>query len=180
VLIHNLNLGQAPTINPTTISSKVTTALLLCIARIAPEAGGVVNDFVRDVVDDILGLVQNMSFFGSGTRPSKNPSDPTSNGAYYTIPVKLSFQNRQTALRVTEILKGKYKFQVTTPYHKSLRASFALVQKKVRAKNPDYQVRVNLDMNKRALKAFIRPDVDNADKYPWEFVGQPIPLRRMP
>jgi hypothetical protein len=176
VLIHNLNLGQAPTINPTTISSKVTTALLLCIARVAPEAGGVVNDFVRDVVDDILGLVQNMSFFGSGTRPSKNPSEPTSNGAYYTIPVKLSFQNRQTALRVTEILKGKYKLQVTTPYHKSLRASFALVQKKVRAKNPDYQVRVNLDMNKRSLKAFIRPDVDNADKYPWEFVGQPIPL----
>jgi hypothetical protein len=31
-------------------------------------------------------------------------------------------------------------------------------------------------MNKRSLKAFIRPDVDNADKYPWEFVGQPIPL----
>jgi hypothetical protein len=147
VLIHNLNLGQAPTLNPTTISSKVTAALLLCIAKCEPSSGGVVNGFVREIADDIMSMVQGMTFFGSGTRPSKNPSNSSENGSFYTVPVKLSFQNRQVASKIFETLR-KYKIQVTTPYHKSLRASFALVQAKVRAENPGYQVRVNLDLNK--------------------------------
>jgi hypothetical protein len=175
VLIHNLNLGQAPTLNPTTISSKVTAALLLCIAKCEPSSGGSVNGFVREIADDIMSMVQGMTFFGSGTRPSKNPSNSSENGSFYTVPVKLTFQNRQVASKIFETLR-KYKIQVTTPYHKSLRASFALVQAKVRAENPGYQVRVNLDLNKRALKAFVRPNVEHAERYPWEFVGKSIPL----
>jgi hypothetical protein len=122
-----------------------------------------------------MSMVQGMTFFGSGTRPSKNPSNSSENGSFYTVPVKLSLQNRQVASKIFETLR-KYKIQVTTPYHKSLRASFALVQAKVRAENPGYQVRVNLDLNKRALKAFVRPNVDHAERYPWEFVGKAIPL----
>ncbi len=175
VLIHNLNLGQAPTLNPSTISSKVTAALLLCIAKYEPSSGGVVNAFVREIADDIMSMVQGMTFFGSVTRPSKNPSNSSKNGSFYTVPVKLSFQNRQVASKIFETLR-KYKVQVTTPYHKSLRGSFALVQAKIHAENPGYQVRVNLDLNKKALKAFVRPNVDHAERYPWEFVGKPIPL----
>jgi hypothetical protein len=122
-----------------------------------------------------MSMVQGMTFFGSGTRPSKNPSNSSENGSFYTVPVKLSFQNRQVASKIFETLR-KYKIQVTTPYHKSLRASFALVQAKVRAENPGYQVRVNLDLNKRALKAFVRPNLEHAERYPWEFVGKSIPL----
>jgi hypothetical protein len=175
VLIHNLDLGQAPTLNPTTISSKVTAALLLCIAKCEPSSGGVVNSFVREIADDIMSMVQNMTFFGSATRPSKNPSNSAENGSFYTVPVKLTFQNKQVASKIFETLR-KYKVQVTTPYHKSLRASFGLVQAKIRAENPSYQVRVNLDLNKRALKAFVRPNVEHAERYPWEFVGKPFPL----
>jgi hypothetical protein len=175
VLIHNLDLGQAPTLNPTTISSKVTAALLLCIARGEPSTGGVVNGFVREIADDITSMVQGMTFFGSSTRPCKNPNDSSANGSFYTVPVKLTFQNKQVASKIFETLR-KYKIQVTTPYHKSLRASFGLVQAKVRAENPGYQVRVNLDLNKKALKAFVRPNVEHAERYPWEFVGKPIPL----
>jgi hypothetical protein len=175
VLIHNLDLGQAPTLNPSTISSKVTAALLLCIAKCEPSAGGVVNGFVREIADDFMSMVQNMTFFGSATRPCKNPSNSSENGSFYTVPVKLTFQNKQIASKIFDSLR-KYKVQVTTPYHKSLRASFALVQAKIRAENPGYQVRVNLDLNKRALKAFTRPNVEHAERYPWEFVGRPIPL----
>jgi hypothetical protein len=175
VLIHNLNLGQAPTLNPTTISSKVTAALLLCIAKCEPSTGGIVNGFAREIADDIISMVQDMTFFGSATRPSKNPSNRSENGSFYTVPVKLTFQNKQIASKIFDTLR-KYKVQVTTPYHKSLRASFGLVQAKIRSENPGYQVRVNLDLNKRALKAFVRPDVDHAERYPWEFVGKPIPL----
>jgi hypothetical protein len=120
-------------------------------------------------------MVQNMTFFGSATGPCKNPSNSSENGSFYTVPVKLTFQNKQIASKIFDSL-CKYKVQVTTPYHKSLRASFALVQAKIRAENPGYQVRVNLDLNKRALKAFTRPNVEHAERYPWEFVGRPIPL----
>jgi hypothetical protein len=155
ILIHNLNLGQSPTLNPSTISSKVTTAILLCIAQLEPSSQGQVTEIVRDMVDDVIGLVKGMTLFGSGTRPSRNPQNPSENCSFYTIPVKLSFANRQVCQRVTELLKGKFKMQITTPYHKTLRACFSLVQAKVRAENPDYQVRVNLDLNHRALKAYI-------------------------
>ncbi len=120
-------------------------------------------------------MVQNMTFFGSSTRPSKNHSNSAENGSFYTVPVKLTFQNKQIASKIFDTLR-KYKVQVTTPYHKSLRASFGLVQAKIRAENPGYQVRMNLDLNKRALKAFVRPNVEHAERYPWEFVGKPFPL----
>ncbi len=134
-----------------------------------------VNGLVREIADDIMSMVQNMTFFGSATSPCKNPSNSSENGSFYTVPVKLTFQNKQIASKIFDTLR-KYKVQVTTPYHKSLRASFALVQAKIRAENPGYQVRVNLDLNKRALKAFTRPNVEHAERYPWEFVGRPIPL----
>ena len=127
ILIHNLNLGQSPTLNPSTISSKVTTALLLCIAQLEPSSQGQVTDVVRDIVDDVIGLVKDMTLFGSATRPSRNPQNPSENSSFYTIPVKLSFANRQICQRVSELLKGKYKMQITTPYHKTLRACFSLV-----------------------------------------------------
>ncbi len=63
-----------------------------------------------------MGLVKGMTLFGSGTRPNRKPED---NGKFYTVPVKLTFASKQVALRVTEVLKGKYKLPITTPYHKS-------------------------------------------------------------
>jgi hypothetical protein len=53
ILIHNLNLGQSPTLNPATISSKITAALLLCVAQVDPLAFGQVIDGVKDTIDDM-------------------------------------------------------------------------------------------------------------------------------
>jgi hypothetical protein len=127
---------------------------------------------VKDTIDDIIGMVKSMTLFGSGTRPNRNPLRPEENGKFYTVPVKFTFASKQIAIRVTEVLKGKYKLPITTPYHKSLRACFTHVQKKVRSMNPGYQVRVNLDVKNRLLKASVRP----ADKAPWELLTQTFPL----
>ncbi len=173
ILIHNLNLGQSPTLNPATISSKITAALLLCVAQLDPLAEGVVTAGVKDTIDDIIGMVKGMTLFGTGTRPNRNPLKSEDNGKFFTVPVKLTFANKQVvAIRVTEVLKGTYKLPITTPYHKSLRACFTHVQKKVRALNPGYQVRVNLDAKNRLLKASVRP----AEKCPWELLTETFPL----
>jgi hypothetical protein len=172
ILIHNLNLGQSPTLNPATISSKITAALLLCVAQVDPLALGQVTAGVKDTIDDIMGLVKGMTMFGSGTRPNRNPLAPEDNGKFYTVPVKLTFASKQIAIRVTEVLKGKYKLPITTPYHKSLRACFTHVQKSVRSLNPGHQVRVNLDVKNRSLKASVRI----GDKCPWELLSNTFPL----
>jgi hypothetical protein len=172
ILIHNLNLGQAPTLNPATISSKITAALLLCVAQVDPLAIGQVTACVKDTIDDIIGLVKGMTLFGSGTRPNRNPLKPEDNGKFYTVPVKLTFASKQIAIRVTEVLKGKYKLPITTPYHKSLRACFTHVQKEVRMLNPNHQVRVNLDIKNRVLKASVRL----GEKGPWELLNNSFPL----
>ncbi len=172
ILIHNLNLGQSPTLNPATISSKITAALLLCVAQLDPLAEGVVTAGVKDTIDDIIGMVKGMTLFGTCTRPNRNPLKSEDNGKFFTVPVKLTFANKQVAIRVTEVLKGTYKLPITTPYHKSLRACFTHVQKKVRALNPGYQVRVNLDAKNRLLKASVRP----AEKCPWELLTETFPL----
>jgi len=172
ILIHNLNLGQAPTLNPATISSKITAALLLCVAQVDPLATGQVTACVKDTIDDIIGLVKGMTLFGSGTRPNRNPLKPEDNGKFYTVPVKLTFASKQIAIRVTEVLKGKYKLPITTPYHKSLRACFTHMQKEVRTLNPSHQVRVNLDTKNRVLKASVRL----GEKGPWELLNNSFPL----
>ena len=110
--------------------------------------------------------------FGSGTWPNRNPLAPEDNGKFYTVPVKLTFASKQIAIRVTEVLKGKYKLPITTPYHKSLRACFTHVQKSVRSLNPGHQVRVNLDVKNRSLKASVRI----GDKCPWELLSNTFPL----
>ncbi len=172
ILIHNLNLGQQPTLNPSTISSKITAALLLCVAQFEPLACGQVTSGVKDIVDDITGLVKDMTLFGTGTRLNRNPQKPEEDGNFYTVPVKFSFASKQVASSVTEALKGKYKLRITTPYHKSLRECFSFVQKKVRSHNPGYQVRVNLDMKNRALKASVRP----SESATWELLGETFSL----
>jgi hypothetical protein len=172
ILIHNLNLGQSPTLNPATISSKITAALLLCVSQVDPVARGQVTAGVKDTIDDIIGLVKGMTLFGTSTRPNRNPLNSEENGKFYTVPVKLTFASIQVASRVTEVLKGDYKLPITTPYHKSLRACFTHVQKTVCALNPGYQVRVNLDLKNQALKASVQP----ADKCPWELLTNSFPL----
>jgi hypothetical protein len=172
ILIHNLNLGQSPTLNPATISSKITAALLLCVAQVDPLAIGQVTAGVKDTIDDFIGLVKSMTLFGSGTRPNRNLLKPEDNGKFYTVPVKLTFASKQIAIRVTEVLKGKYKLPITTPYHKSLRACFTHVQKEVCSLNPNHQVRVNLDQKNRLLKAAVRL----GEKGPWELLNNSFPL----
>jgi hypothetical protein len=97
LLIFNLDLGQAPIMNPTTISARVTVSLLnIYVAKKGNSIGNHTQD-ARDLVDDITSQVKSMEFFGSKTTPCKFPKDTSRNGEFYTVPVKLVFKDRKTA-----------------------------------------------------------------------------------
>ena len=130
----------------------------------------------KEIAADILGMVRHMDLFGSSTRPVRVPTNTALNGTYYTIPVKLTYQNKQTAQRVSELLKGTYKIHTSVPYHKSLRTAIGLVHQRVRQNNPRSQVRVTLDANNKRLKVATRPDTLQPDnKWVPSFCSYPIP-----
>jgi hypothetical protein len=75
LLVFNLDMGQSPIMNPTTISKKVTLSMLnLTAAKLGMEKGNYSQDS-RDLVDDITSQVVRMEFFGSKTSLCKFPGN---------------------------------------------------------------------------------------------------------
>jgi hypothetical protein len=171
VIVYNLDLGQAPIINPSTISSKVTAALFNHISSFEESATA------KEVVSDILSMVRSIDCSGTSTRPNKDPRNKANNAKFYTIPVKLAFNNKPMAKQVTDLLRRKYKLSTSIPYHKSLKASITLVYKKLEEEHPGYQVKVNLDTVNRRLRGSIRkPPTPDPDSQKWTHLGKTYPL----
>jgi hypothetical protein len=153
VVIYNLNLGQAPLLNPNTISAKVTTAL------IQAAAANITNNDTSaagEMVNDLLSQVKGMDLFGKGTKPCKDPKNTSIYNSYYTIPVKLTFSNKQVSKHVNEILRQKYKVSTSIPYHRTLKKAMSLAHEKISKQNPGKQVLISLDAAKKCLKPFTR------------------------
>jgi len=171
VVIFNLDLGQAPLINPITISTKVTAALVQHISSYEHV------ESAKEIVDDILSMVRSMDCLGTSTRPCKDPKNPSRDNSFYTIPVKLAFFNKPTAKKVTDILRRKYKLNTAIPYHKSLKACITLAYKKLEQEHPGYQVKINLDTVKQCLRGSIRKPVANCpETEKWIHIGKSIAL----
>ncbi len=163
LLVFNLDMGQSPTMNPTTISAKVTVSLLNVLrdkekaeGKASPSGG--YSQASRDLVDDIISQVVRMEFFGPKTAPCKFPGDSSRNGEFYTVPVKLVFKDRKIAQTAAEILRKYFNIQPTTPYHRSLRAAITQAINRAKEGNPGFHAKVNVDLNGRTLKCFVRED----------------------
>jgi hypothetical protein len=176
VLIHNLNLGNSPTLNPNTISARVTSALVTAISAADEGTNGHPSSTGKEITADIMSLVQSMDLYGNGTRPCRVPGNPSLNGTYYTVPVKLTFQNKQTAQRVSEVLRSRFKVNISVPYHRSLRAAMNLVREKVKSSNPGMMVIVNLEFAARSLEAKIRPEGAGPSSGQWTPLPKKFPL----
>jgi hypothetical protein len=172
ILVFNLDLGQQPSMNTATISSKVTFSLVSMLDR--KENRNSPSQESKDFVDDILSQVVRMEFFGSKTSPCKNPADKALNGKFYTVPVKFMFKDRKAAQTAADILREFMGISSTTPYHKNLRAAMNRTINKAKAENPGYQAKTNLDLNGKTLKCLIRPDVKPPGS--WVPYGENIPL----
>jgi hypothetical protein len=179
IVIYNLDLGQSPLLNPSTISSKVTAALISAAACNLKKENSNPMATAGEMVNDLLSQVKGMVLFGKGTRPCKDPKNSENNGKYYTVPVKLSFNNKQVAKSVNDILRQQYKVSTSIPYHKTLKKAMTLAHEKVSKANPGMQVLISLDTSNRNLKQFVRePPVHKTRTGPanWLSAGNPLPL----
>ncbi len=179
VVIFNLNLGQSPLLNPATISSKVTGALIQAAAKNADCRHGDPTAIAGEMVNDLLSQVKSMDLFGKSTRPCKDPKNPSLDGTFYTIPVKISFGNKQVAKQVNDILRKQYKVSTSIPYHKTLKKAMTMAHDKVSQANPGKQVLISLEASKKCLKPMVRdPPVRASRNGPanWVFTGSYIQL----
>jgi len=173
VVVYNLNLGQAPLLNPNTISSRITTALLAAAAANIPGNGSNTSQ-AGEMVNDLLSQVRSMDLLGKGTKPCKDPKRPANNGTFYTIPVKLSFNNKQIAKNVTEMLRTQYKVSTSIPYHRTLKKAMTLAYEKVSKANPGKHVLITLDSQNRCLKALLKTPPGQSESWAesgWEVSG---------
>ncbi len=156
LLVFNLDMGQSLTMNPTTISAKVTVNLVNVLldkekaeGKANPSGG---HSQASHLVDDIISQVVRMEFFRSKTAPCKFPGDSSRNAEFYTVPVKLVFKDRKIAKTAAEILRKYFDIQPTTLYHRSLRAAITQAINRAKEGNPGFHAKVNVDLNGRTLK----------------------------
>jgi hypothetical protein len=162
--------------NPGTISAKVTVGLLNSLESSESAQKGNYSQDDRDMVDDIISQVVRMEFFGSKTAPCKFPNNKSRNGEFYTVPVKMVFKDRKTAQTAADLLRTYFKIYPTTPYHKSLRAAITQAINKAKEANPGNHAKVNVDLNGKTLKCFIREDTNPPGKWNALDIRVPIPL----
>ncbi len=176
LLIFNLDMGQSTIMNPGTISAKVMVGLLYSLeSREGGQKGNYSQDD-RDMVDDIISQVVRMEFFGSKTAPCKFPNNQARNGEFYTVPVKMVFKDRKIAQTAADLLRTYFKIYPTTPYHKSLRAAITQAINKAKEANPGNHAKVNVYLNGKTLKCFIREDTNPPGKWNALDIRVPIPL----
>jgi hypothetical protein len=58
-----------------------------------------------EMVNDLLSQVKSMDLFGKGTKPCKDHKNSGNNASFYTIPVKLTFGNKQVSKHVNTTTK---------------------------------------------------------------------------
>ncbi len=82
--------------------------------------------------------------------------------------------DRRTAQTAADLLRTHMGIHSTTPYHKSLRAAINQAIAKAKEGNPGHHAKVNVDMNGKSLKCFIRPDTKPPGS--WTPLGKNIPI----
>jgi len=154
VLLFNLDLGKVPIMNTTTISSKVTLDLAAKAAVADGSDNGRPTEETVTMLDDAISLIKGMEFYGKVTKSysNKNKADDPNNGKFCTLPVKLSFKDKDTKQKVESLLRGRCKVQCTTPYPLNLRKVIKATLDTEKVKYPKEFIQVKVDAEAACLR----------------------------
>jgi hypothetical protein len=177
ILLHNLNMGNAPMLNPDSMNTKVTADLISKAAETESSRTGNNNtgrpsQGIIDSLDDLISVATNMEFFGKVTKPCKIPGK---NATFYTIPVKLKFKDRDTRMRAENILRDLCQVSISTPYPFILRECIKRTTSHYKDKYPDSFIKVNVEPNSQSLRVSMRPG-PKEEKNDWVVIERHVPL----
>jgi hypothetical protein len=163
-LCFNLNMGNKPLMNKTTIAEKAALALTAMAAKVENRNSSVPSQEAIAVIDDITSQVTNMEFFGSNTKQYKGNDKDKETSAFCTVPVKYQFKDREQRVFAEKQLRETCKVKCATPYPAVVRECIKQVITHVRQSHPDDFVKVNVHAKDFALKVYRRPKGNNL---PW-------------
>jgi hypothetical protein len=158
-LCFNLNMGNKPIMNKTTIAERAALALTAMAAKTEGKSNSVPSSEAIAVIDDVTSLVTNMEFFGSNTKQyiGKESKEGDKAPTFCTVPVKYQFKDREQRVFAEKQLRAVCKVKCATPYPVVVRECIKQVIDHVRKYYPDDFVKVNVHANKFALKVSRRP-----------------------
>ena len=149
----NLDLGNVPIMNTATISAKVTKDISARAATNEESNTGRPSEETLVMLDDAISMIKNMEFYGKVTKPYLNKSRPTdqNQGKFYTLPVKVSFKDKETKVKVESLLRKKCKIQCSTPYPPNLRQVIRNTVTEQKILHPEQFIQVKVDAEAAAL-----------------------------
>jgi hypothetical protein len=177
LLLHNLNMGNAPILNQETMLPNVMADLIAKAtaaedAKLHTEGSNLPSVSVIESIDDVLSVVNQMEFFGKVTKPCKIPGK---NATFYTIPVKLRFKDRDTTNRAETIFRDICQVSSSTPYPPILWECIRKTTAHYKAQFPGDYIRVDLEVSDKSLKVSRRPG-PREEKGSWEQIARGIKL----
>jgi hypothetical protein len=180
ILLHGLNMGNSPILNPDTMCTKVTSDLInkaaVCEEKVSKRNNrGIPTQGVIDTLDDLMSMVKHMDFFGKVTKPCRVPGNPELNNTYYSIPVRMRFQDRDTRARAEAILRSTCQVGTTIPYPAILRECMQRTMKHYKDMYQGDYIRVNLELSKMTLKVS-RREGSRENKGEWHVCASNIKL----
>jgi len=160
-LCFNLNMGNKPIMNKTTIAERASLALTTMAAKAEGKSSPVPSHEAVSVIDDVISMVTKMEFYGANTKQYKgNEKDKDTDKespAFCTVPVKYQFKDREQRIFAEKQLRDTCKVKCATPYPVVVRECIKQVIDHVRQSHPEDFIKVNVHANKFALKVSRRP-----------------------
>jgi hypothetical protein len=152
-LCFNLDLGNTPIMNKTTISERASLALAKMAAKVEGKGKAIPSQDKIESLDDVTSMVTNMELYGAKTQTYKG-KDST---GFCTVPVKYQFKDRDQKTYAEKTLRDLCKVKCSTPYPAIVRECIKQVVEHVRASHPSDYVRVNVVAKEFSLKVSRRP-----------------------
>jgi hypothetical protein len=160
VLVFKLNLGKVSVMKKDNIAKKVTQDITAKAALAEGKTNGRPSEETIETLEDTLSLMKGMEFFGKATKPYTNRKDAADpeNGTFCTLPVKMTFYDKDAKVRAQNVLRNSCKLQCTTPYPMNLRKMITQTMEAQKRQYPEQWVQVRVDAEKLALKISRRID----------------------
>jgi hypothetical protein len=152
-LVFNLNMGNVPLMNKTTISEKASLALTKMAAAAEGKNRPIPSPDAVAAIDDLTSMVTNMEFYGNSTKEYKG-KDST---GFCTVPVRYQFKDRDQKAFAEKTLRDTCKVKCTTPYPAVVRECIKQVVAHVRQSHPGDFVKVSVVPKEFSLKVSRRP-----------------------
>jgi len=155
-LIFKTNMGPVAIMNPETMRKNFSMDLAAKAAVVEDAPEGRPTAGVAAQLDDALGMVTKMEYFGKETKRAKKKGKDGGDEDFFTIPVKLSFRDKETRDAADGRMRKLCKVGGTVPYHRTLRNVINRVISDSKAKYKDSFIQVKVDAEKFQLRVSMR------------------------